>query len=76
MHNLAVLYAEGATGAPDYRSASQWFRKAAELGVTDSQFNLAILYARGVGVEQSFAEAYKWFFTRGQAGRQGRSAEA
>ena len=31
MHNLAVLYAEGIDGKPDYRTASQWFRKAAAL---------------------------------------------
>jgi localization factor PodJL len=68
MHNLAVLYAEGANGTPDYRAAAQWFRKAAEEGVTDSQYNLAILYARGVGVEQSFAEAYKWFFLAAKQG--------
>ena len=29
MHNLAVLYAEGIDGKPDYRTAAQWFRKAA-----------------------------------------------
>ena len=31
MHNLAVLYAEGLEGKPDYAVASQWFRKAASL---------------------------------------------
>jgi localization factor PodJL len=46
---------------PNYKSASQWFRKAAERGVADSQFNLGILYARGIGVEQNLAESYKWF---------------
>jgi localization factor PodJL len=54
MHNLAVLYAEGAAVKPDYRSA-------AEYGVPDSQYNLAILYARGVGVDQNLVESYKWF---------------
>jgi localization factor PodJL len=28
MHNLAVLYAEGIDGKPDYKAASEWFRKA------------------------------------------------
>ena len=40
MHNLAVLYAEGVDGKPDYKAAAQWFRKAADYGVTDSQYNL------------------------------------
>ena len=61
MHNLAVLYAEGIDGKPDYKTAAQWFRKAAEHGVADSQYNLGILYARGIGVEQNLAESYKWF---------------
>jgi localization factor PodJL len=61
MHNLAVLYAEGAAVKPDYRSAAQWFRMAADHGVADSQYNLAILYARGIGVDQSLTESYKWF---------------
>ncbi|MGA8616608.1 MAG: tetratricopeptide repeat protein [Xanthobacteraceae bacterium] len=61
MHNLAVLYAEGVSGTPDYKSAAIWFRKAADHGLKDSQYNLAVLYARGVGVEQNYAESYKWF---------------
>ena len=61
MHNLAVLYAEGAGGTPDLEAASELFRQAAERGVRDSQFNLAILHARGLGVPQDLIEAYKWF---------------
>jgi len=61
MHNLAVLYAEGAAVKPDYRTAAQWFRLAADHGISDSQYNLAILYARGVGVDRNLAESYKWF---------------
>src|ERR1700751_3694233 len=61
MHNLAVLYADGVNGRPDYHTAALWFRKAADRGLTDSQFNLAILYARGSGEPQNYAEAYKWF---------------
>ena len=61
MHNLAVLYAEGIDGKPDYKAAAEWFRKAAGYGVADSQYNLAILYARGIGVQNNLAESYKWF---------------
>ena len=61
MHNLAVLYAEGMEGKPDYPTAAKWFRKAADHGVADSQYNLGILYARGIGVEVNMTEAYKWF---------------
>jgi localization factor PodJL len=61
MHNLAVLFAEGVEGKPNYPTAARWFRKAADHGVVDSQYNLAILYARGIGVETNVAEAFKWF---------------
>ena len=61
MHNLAVLYAEGIDGKPDYGTAVQWFRKAAQHGIADSQYNLGILCARGLGTDQNYAEAYKWF---------------
>jgi localization factor PodJL len=62
MHNLAVMLAEvGVDGKPDYASASEWFRRAGEAGVRDSQYNLAILYARGLGVKQSLVQSYVWF---------------
>ena len=61
MHNLAVLDADGGGKGANYKSASTWFRKAADRGVADSQFNLGILYARGIGVEQNLAESFKWF---------------
>ena len=60
MHNLAVLYAT-AGAVPDYDSAAQWFDRAAEVGVRDSQVNLAILYARGDGVPRDLEKSYKWF---------------
>ena len=61
MHNLGVLHAEGLDGKPDYLTAANWFRKAAEYGVGDSQYNLAILYARGMGVEKNLPAAWAWF---------------
>jgi localization factor PodJL len=70
MHNLAVLFAEGADGAPDYRSAASWFQRAAEHGMTDSQYNLAILHARGLGVDQNLAESYRWFSIAARQGDQ------
>jgi localization factor PodJL len=41
--------------------AVQWFRKAADRGVADSQYNLAVLCARGVGTDRNLTESYKWF---------------
>ncbi len=62
MHNLAVLSAEnGESGKPDYAEAAQWFRRAGELGIRDSQFNLGVLYGRGLGVPQDLAQSWVWF---------------
>ena len=69
MHNLAVMNAEAATGGkPDYAEAAQWFRKAGQLGVRDSQFNLGILYARGLGTTQDLTQAWVWFSLAAQQG--------
>ena len=48
--------------------AARWFKDAADLGLTDSQFNLAVLYERGLGVKTSLAEAYKWYSIAATAG--------
>ncbi len=64
---------KASTASPTIRSAAYWFRKAADYGVTDSQYNLGILYARGIGVETNLAEAYKWFAL---AAREGDSESA
>ncbi|PWG73688.1 hypothetical protein DF186_21760, partial [Enterococcus hirae] len=61
MHNLAVLYADGRGGEPDFVKAAEWFTQAAELGLVDSQYNLGVLYARGLGIPRNLGEAYKWF---------------
>jgi localization factor PodJL len=68
LHNLAVLYAEGIDGKPDYETAAKWFHRAATYGIADSQYNLAVLYAGGIGVEQNLTEAYKWFAIAAQDG--------
>jgi len=76
MHNLAVLYAAGLDGRPDYAAASQWFRRAAAHGIIDSQYNLAILYARGAGIERNLAEILQVVRAGGKRRRQGRRSQA
>jgi localization factor PodJL len=61
MHNLAVLFAEGIDGKPDFASAQRWFRDAAEAGLRDSQFNLGVILARGLGARPDLVQSYKWF---------------
>ena len=55
-------------GAPNYAEAAKWFRKAAELGVRDSQYNLGILYARGLGVDKDLRQSCLWFSLAAQQG--------
>jgi localization factor PodJL len=69
MHNLAVMNAEAAAGGkPDYGEAAQWFRKAGQFGIRDSQFNLGVLYARGMGVPQDLVQSWLWFSLAAQQG--------
>ena len=68
MHNLALYYFEGAGGPKNTTLAAQWFHRAADLGLVDSQYNLARLYEEGFGVSQNPAEAYKWYLIAARAG--------
>jgi localization factor PodJL len=68
MHNLALDEHEGVGGARNAAAAAEWFRRAAELGLLDSQFNLAALFEHGDGVCQNSAEAYKWYLIAGRSG--------
>jgi len=63
-----ALTAEGADIKPDYSEAANWFQKAAQLGVKDSQYNLAILYARGMGVAADVSQSWFWFSLAAQQG--------
>ena len=61
MHNLGLYYIDGVGGPANPTVAVQWFRKAAEAGLVDSQYNLGRLYELGQGVTPDKAEAYKWY---------------
>ena len=68
MHNLALYYFEGSGGPKNLTQAAQWFRRAADLGLVDSQYNLGRLYEEGFGVSQNPAEAYKWYLIAARSG--------
>lgn len=40
---------------------NEWYQKAAEQGLPQSQFNLALCYWKGEGVEQSLSKAAYWY---------------
>ena len=47
--------------AGDYEHAAEWYRKAAELGDTESQYRIGHMYSVGMGVPELEDEAVKWF---------------
>jgi localization factor PodJL len=67
MHNLGVLLS-ARESLQDYSEAAVWFARAAQAGLTDSQYNLALLYERGLGVEQDLSRAYLWYRAAGRGG--------
>lgn len=62
MHDLALYYAEGRGGVEaDLPTAANWFEKAAERGVVDSQFNLGVLFESGQGLPKNVTDAFVWY---------------
>ena len=72
MHNLAVLYADGPDGKPDYAAAiPSGSCKAAARGRSRQPIQSpGVLYARGIGVDQNFGESFRWFALAAQSGDQ------
>ena len=58
MYQLGLHYCYGINH--DYKTAADWFRKAAEFGDTDAQYWLAYCYETGTGVEYDPKESFKW----------------
>jgi uncharacterized protein len=52
----------------DYPRAAEWFRKAAEQGLSQAQLQLAWLLRRGQGVGVDKFEAYVWMLVSSDAG--------
>ena len=61
MHNLAMIYANGAKGVQrDYKKALEWYEKAALHGYQSAWVNLGCMYAQGQGCEQDHSKAAEW----------------
>jgi localization factor PodJL len=68
MHNLGLDYYQGVGGPKNYTVAAQYFQRAAELGLRDSQYNIARFYEAGIGVQRDLGAAYRWYLIAGRAG--------
>ena len=72
MHDLGNYHAYGQGGLDrDMVKALDWFTKAAERGVVDSQFNVAFLREGNEGVPADTQTALFWYFIAARQGDQG-----
>jgi TPR repeat protein len=55
------MYADGSGVSQNLAEAAEWYRKAAEQGVTYAQNNLAVMYERGEGVPRDLRAALEWY---------------
>lgn len=58
---LGMMYMKGQGVEQDYKSASEWFRKASEKSIPQAQYKLGDLYFKGRGVPKDYEFAYVWF---------------
>ena len=72
MHDLGNYFAYGQGGLDrDIGAALDWFTKAAERGVVDSQFNVAFLREGNEGVPADLETALFWYYIAARQGDQG-----
>lgn len=58
---VATKYSEGGALKQDFRTAAQWYQKAAGRGLAPAQYRLATFYEKGKGVPQDLAAARIWY---------------
>ena len=59
--NLAVMLREGSGTAIDHVASLAYFRKAVELGYSQSVVDVGFAYDNGAGVNRDYAEAMRWY---------------
>ena len=57
---LGIKFDSGRDLPQDHVQATEWYRKAADLGLGSGMFFVGVAYWSGRGVTQNFVEAYKW----------------
>lgn len=58
---MAMMYLQGQGVEQDYKTASDWFRKASEKNIPQAQYKLGNLYFKGRGVPKDYEYAYIWY---------------
>ena len=54
----------------DFRTAAEWYEKAAGQGYADAQYNLGYMYRNGKGVTKDKAKAVEWYTKAAEQGNQ------
>ena len=57
LFEIGTRYAEGRNGAPDMKSAADWYVRAADRGFAPAQYRVGNFYEKGVGVERDLTKA-------------------
>lgn len=57
---IGRLYEKGWGVSRDFKTAGEWYRKAADKGHPPSEYRMAVGYAAGLGVRRDEAEALVW----------------
>ena len=58
---VGEIYEKGLGVTPDYVTAADWYRRAADKGYSRAAINLGSLYEQGLGVAKDQAQALKWY---------------
>ena len=58
---MGMMYLKGQGVDQDYKTASNWLRKASEKNIPQAQYKLGDLYFKGMGVPKDYEYAYIWF---------------
>jgi TPR repeat protein len=67
-YNLGVIYENGVGTQRNYRTAVNWYTKAAEQDLQDAQYNLGYMYAHGKGVLENDKIALEWWTKAAERG--------
>ena len=69
MHAYGMYLFDGVGGARNRPEAVDWLKKAADLGLVDSQYNVARIYENGdEGIAPNPTQAYRWYLIAARAG--------
>jgi hypothetical protein len=68
MSAVADCYRNGWGVEQNIAKAAEWYRKAADRGISDAQYQMGRLYENGQGVTQNYAKAFSWYSRAAWAG--------